>query len=225
MILEKVTFTGIDELTNINKLLDICHATDIPIEIALLCSSSKAGTDNRYMSYDMLKVIIKELLFENVSIALHLCGKLSKDFMTNRMSDEYSIINHVNTIQCNNIRVKPEELNMAWTHNVHIPYNERISEFTKYIVSTYPQVSVLQDSSGGRGISGHFYRPVLNVQNGFAGGIGPNNVQEKLAEIDSLVTPGYTTWIDMEGQIRDDKDYLDLDKLQQVVEEVENYFE
>ena len=78
-------------------------------------------------------------------------------------------------------------------------------------------VSCLHDLSGGKGKVPPF-RPVqapLAPLVGYAGGIGPDNVIQVLSEIDA-----HTFWIDMETKIRNDDDWLDLDKCESVCKQI-----
>ena len=80
--------------------------------------------------------------------------------------------------------------------------------------------NLLVDSSGGNGIertdwptSGY---PNNLRQPGYAGGLGPDNLQQQLPKIvEAAGTRPY--WIDMEGKIRDEADQMDLEKCERVL--------
>ena len=79
-------------------------------------------------------------------------------------------------------------------------------------------MSYLLDASGGAGID----TPIRivtakNTHIGYAGGIGPENVESKLRtllEYDSKEK----FWIDMETRVRTKDEWLDLDKVEQVLD-------
>ena len=77
------------------------------------------------------------------------------------------------------------------------------------------KMSVLLDVSGGRGIDTPF-KP-LNIPGlkvGYAGGLNPDNVGEKLEHLMKNVNGEF--WIDMESGVRTD-DMFDLNKVYKVL--------
>jgi phosphoribosylanthranilate isomerase len=78
-------------------------------------------------------------------------------------------------------------------------------------------ISILLDASGGHGIDTKIVPLGLEgVKIGYAGGINPDNVAEKLSTLlDSELTNNF--WIDMESGVRTD-DWFDLDKAHKVLE-------
>jgi len=77
-------------------------------------------------------------------------------------------------------------------------------------------MSYLIDYSGGRGIESPL--EVVNVPGvhvGYAGGIGPGNVGQKLRGLLTYPSDG-EFWIDMETRVRTDEKF-DLDKVEQVL--------
>lgn len=82
----------------------------------------------------------------------------------------------------------------------------------------YPNLTILHDASGGRGIAGEFSVPPLNWSlPGFAGGLNPENLASKLDAIYAMDGNFKDFWVDMESGVRTD-DQLDLDKVQRVLE-------
>ena len=82
-------------------------------------------------------------------------------------------------------------------------------------------VSMLLDASGGRGIDGpvEAYPATHGEKIGYAGGICPENVAEKLRFL--LLHPLVGDfWIDMESGVRTDG-WFDLDKVEAVLETVD----
>ncbi len=78
------------------------------------------------------------------------------------------------------------------------------------------KVSMLIDDSGGQGIDSpiNIYPSVYKI--GYAGGINPDNVADKLTYLLENIHKG-SFWIDMESGVRTD-DWFDLDKVLQVLE-------
>ena len=89
----------------------------------------------------------------------------------------------------------------------------------QYLSGGSPEkMSFLLDASGGRGIDTPINivtSPGIHI--GYAGGIGPDNVEMKLRKL--LEYPSNESfWIDMETHVRTDDDWLDLDKVERVLE-------
>jgi phosphoribosylanthranilate isomerase len=77
---------------------------------------------------------------------------------------------------------------------------------------------VLFDQSGGRGIeTTEWETPLENKICGYAGGLGPQNINEQFSLIQSVADRPF--WIDMEGKIRTE-DILDLALCKEVLSKV-----
>jgi phosphoribosylanthranilate isomerase len=79
---------------------------------------------------------------------------------------------------------------------------------------------ILVDASGGRGISPvEWVRPPTDKRVGFAGGLGPDNLEQELPRI--LDVSRFGDWIDMETGLRDDDDWFDVERARAVLEIVQ----
>jgi phosphoribosylanthranilate isomerase len=84
--------------------------------------------------------------------------------------------------------------------------------------ASFPKnITMLLDESKGTGKQmkiGHLQHPLLNFEVGYAGGIGPSNINEILQRVLG-VAKERAVWIDMESSLRsikNDQDVFDLDK-------------
>jgi hypothetical protein len=96
--------------------------------------------------------------------------------------------------------------------------------FAYSVSSDRSNVYLLCDPSGGRGKESEwvYYYPNMKTDMvGYAGGIGVDNVEEKLSKIAENTFADF--WIDMESKVRDDRDWLDLDAVETVLEKVEHW--
>ena len=84
-------------------------------------------------------------------------------------------------------------------------------------------VSMLVDESKGTGVlASSWPTPPTTYPIGYAGGIGPHNIQKVLDDI-KVVAKGNTVWIDMESSLRsikEQRDVFDLDKCYEVIDVV-----
>lgn len=79
---------------------------------------------------------------------------------------------------------------------------------------------ILHDASGGNGIhAATWNKPVAGIINGYAGGLGPDNIIDTLIANEDVVGDG-VIWIDMEGALRDADDAFDLQKAETVLTRV-----
>ena len=85
------------------------------------------------------------------------------------------------------------------------PWNERVAKKIEMLKQTGTKFSLLFDGSYGAGIEpSAWYAPVYkNIPNGYAGGLGPDNVAKNLDKINAILPQNYETWIDAEGKLRD----------------------
>ena len=85
------------------------------------------------------------------------------------------------------------------------PWNEKVAPQIKRLKQTGAKFSLLFDGSYGAGIEPDSWRgPVYNdIPNGYAGGLGPDNVAKNLDKINAVLPENYETWIDAEGKLRD----------------------
>lgn len=85
------------------------------------------------------------------------------------------------------------------------PYNEHNAPKIEKLKETGAKFSLLFDGSYGAGISpDKWNKPVYeDIPNGYAGGLGPDNVSENLDKINEILPNDYVTWIDAEGRLRD----------------------
>jgi phosphoribosylanthranilate isomerase len=80
-------------------------------------------------------------------------------------------------------------------------------------------LSVLFDSSGGKGISPKSWPSVpAALRCGFAGGLGPDNLASELGRLERIVGDR-SVWIDMQSRVRsEDGAVLDLAKVRACLE-------
>lgn len=214
-MLERVTFTGVDQKTKIKELEALQKKYPF-VEFGFLISENNTNKNvsDRYPSLAMLKGM-KNLK----NLSLHVCGRFVRAIMDGNdwscvktfMGNYWDLFSRV-------------QLNAAgyekFTDSVTFPKDRQIiiqmkSDKTNFY-DTYKHVeNVLgfQDNSGGTGVFKNEWiipdEPVF----GFAGGINVDNVVAVVETIDSQYDGAY--WIDMESGIRTN-DKFDVKKCEEV---------
>lgn len=221
MELTKVTFTGIDERTDLKRLAKL--QLEYPFaEFGVLFSYDWKENGRRFPD----PAILPKLAGLDLKLSAHFCGQSAIDLANGKKFKTISLCGGYLDIfrRCQlNLRadgmfgslrkMKPllhiEEVIIQ----MHTPEICR-----QFLNGERPKKSAyLLDASGGAGID----TPVQvvtfpGVHIGYAGGIGPDNVEGKLRtllEYDSCER----FWIDMETRVRTDE-WMDLDKVEQVLE-------
>lgn len=229
MRLKHITFTGIDAKTDIQDLIDIQR--EFPIaEFGVLTSYHWNENGNRYLN----PAFLSNLYAGNgeLNLALHVCGSAAHDAMTGL----WNRINNL-TVKCLYMRLfQRVQLNVAnrsdnpdrlasTPPNCHAeviiqqcPGDAALYEHSLWVGNVGRDqglVSMLIDGSGGQGIDCPVSIYPSSQKVGYAGGINPDNVAEKLSFLLQNVRMG-EFWIDMESGVRTD-DWFDTDKVRRVL--------
>ncbi|MDO9099681.1 MAG: hypothetical protein Q7V53_02905 [Caldisericota bacterium] len=217
------TLTGVDAST---ALEDICSlSASFPlVEWGFLYSPKREGQPGRYPSITMLAEAFGALP-ANVRVAMHVCGD-GVPHLLSGCANEIRLLELVaarrGRIQLNfNQRRQPVDLGRlvdllkAYPETTFITQeNEANLGVWEYLAQRgITNHSVLFDGSGGRGILCAEWPARLPIACGYAGGLGPDNLQVQLQHI-AGVALARSTWVDMEGQLRrtdeNGNDWLDL---------------
>jgi len=213
-----ITFTGVDERTDIDRLADI--SSRYPCEWGILYSRNRQGLDNRYPSPDAkIFNVLSDLKADGHHFAAHICGKFAQIIMRGdfELKDRLDIplgFHAYDRIQVNHIAPHPNMLDQfAAYHGKEVICQYRGVEFPDMA-----SPSLLYDPSGGNGLMPTSWprNPYTNFV-GYAGGLNASNIHDINATVSELTVGDY--WLDMETGVRTN-DYLDLDKVEAVLREV-----
>ena len=222
MRLQHITFTGIDAKTDISELIDIQR--EFPIaEFGVLTSYHWNENGNRYLN----PAFLSNLYAGNgkLNIALHVCGLMAHDAADgywNKVNNHmFNTLGLFKRVQLNVANRTDNPYRLASTPNRHtevIIQQKGIHDIEMFEHSKWMNVSVLLDASGGQGIDTPI--KVLSYAGkpfkvGYAGGINPENVADKLHYLLTNDEVG-DFWIDMESGVRTD-DWFDTDKVRRVL--------
>lgn len=221
MKLKHITFTGIDANTDIQALREIQREYPIA-EFGVLTSYHWNENGNRYLN----PAFMSNLYAGNgeLKLALHICGRAAHDAAEgywNRINHHlFDCLKLFKRVQLNVSGRQDNPPRMASTPTIHtelIIQQKSADNIALYEASAWlGNVSVLLDASGGCGIDTPLKVLPIEGKVGYAGGINPDNVGDKLDFLMRNHTSG-PFWIDMESGVRTD-DWFDTSKVIKVLE-------
>ena len=223
MKINKVTFTGADNNTNIMELVSL-QKTYPFVEWGILFSKNKEG-EQRYPTLEYLNQFSPTL-----NLSAHFCGWYAREVLEKM---NYSLIKNLTgnfkRVQLNyNFKTSKgwnlnELINFA-TNNKKIDfilqYNENNkATLDKHLMCSLPEnIHFLHDSSGGRGkVIETFNEPFKNYT-GYSGGLDDINMESICNTIKDIKNKS-NVWIDMESGVRTNEQF-DLEKVRTVLRTV-----
>jgi len=226
MKLTKVTITGADDKVNPGVLASL--ASEYPfVEWGILVSKKREGSP-RYPSHQWIGQLIHQKMFHRqIQIAAHLCGEWAREATDGPFT--WAIVRNqqfknFDRIQLNGLSENPfavyavdslsEKLDKEFIFQAPKGF-----AFNHKSISGMSKMSLLVDSSGGRGIPiTEITTPPYGLYVGYAGGISHEKVEE-IAQRVIAVPVDAETWIDCESGVRTN-DEFDLDKVVSLLEKV-----
>lgn len=221
-ILKHITFTGIDDSTEVTKLQAIQRMYPF-VEFGVLLSRERTGSDPRFPSVSTI-IALKDA---GLNLSLHLCGSLAKEAVrgdfsgTNYMLGPYKDLFGRVQLNISPYKDNPDSLdfeNPSWVKELII--QQKGPDDCGLFLRSLPRrgTSVLLDASGGKGIDTPIRILKGREKVGYAGGISHENVRKKLLKIKNSKDVG-PFWMDMESGVRTDNRF-DIFKVLAVLSEV-----
>ena len=219
--LKHITFTGVDSETDISALQALQR--EFPLaEFGVLTSYKWFENGNRYPSPEF----IRTLRDKGLNLALHICGSASKDAAIGNwgaieahLGDCLDIFKRIqlNVSKRTDLeKVSPAKYSWQEVIVQQKGYDD-VDLFYKTVdyYDSDKGFSVLLDASGGEGIDTKINVLDSGYKTGYAGGFGPENIEEKLRYL--LNHPDVCDfWVDMESRVRTNE-WFDLEKVEQVL--------
>lgn len=230
--LKKVTFTGVDEYTDVNRLVELQERYPYA-EFGVLVSRNWAENGNRYPDPSSLE----RLQGRGLHLSLHLCGRVARESFKGNWGELTDLVwNEGATCMFDRI-----QLNLA-AQNVDgkIKINGCPFDVDQFIIQQRspddcplyrenednPMTSMLCDMSGGRGVFSETFALYNGLQGkmiGYAGGLDDSNVIRRLNQIEAE-NPANWYWIDMESSLRrNDEDRFDLDTVERILKKIDKW--
>lgn len=237
-----IGFCGADDSVDPRRLIQIAVTYPL-VEFGVLFRPDKEGLP-RYASYEWVEqLVLCRGEQHNMKLAAHLCGVRVNDVLS-AADAGIQFLHQLENWGFGRIQINATQVNGVDTSHLAdcvakftqvacnfpklefiIQKNEETRPLWEGLLNDIPSnVSMLVDESKGTGILAKSWpSPPLDYEIGYAGGIGPANVETVMKDIQQ-VAAGRSVWIDMESSLRsiDDqgKDIFDLDKCQQVIDVV-----
>ena len=222
MRLKHITFTGIDGRTDLDALWLLQRQYPIA-EFGVLVAKNWRDNGNRYFNPSHLK-LLEGLDFK---LSAHLCGSIARAAVCGDVGPFLEWARGFGFLfnRC--------QLNIATsaTNPDEFRYEGDIADYFDEVIlqqrsdhdcplwalsPASDSVTVLLDASGGQGIDTPIEVLPVPHKVGYAGGINPDNVADKLAFLLQHPDVG-DFWIDMESGVRTG-DWFDIDKVRRVLE-------
>lgn len=229
MKIDRVTITGADESINPEELVAISDKYPF-VEWAILVSTSKEGVP-RFPSKKWIDEFIK---VKGLQRAIHICGGWIRKLIVDRnpevFIDRPEFIESFPRIQLNfshlssNVTfletLTPYKNQFIFQINKQREEKLNLTAFAKY---KGINATALFDASGGKGKLPNKWPEYPGFYSGYAGGLGPDSIEEELKRIAEAVGEN-TIWIDMESRVRSlDDSKFELDKVVKCLEVVKFY--
>ena len=233
MIVERITFTGADESVFPDDLLQISNDHPI-VEWGILHSTNKMGMEPRYPSRNWIDILFlsKKAEDSQAKLSHHICGKFAQKFVEGKYDFRWNF----DRMQINR-RIKLTDKEFEKFKNICQKANDKGTEIIFQLSGTQDDIDIFQksfqegircsalfDKSGGRGKGpSKWSGPIDHYPCGYAGGLGPENLEEELKKIEEKVEDR-RIWIDMETKIRSENNKaFNLVKVKKCIEIVEKF--
>lgn len=200
MSIDRITLTGADECTQLDRLVEMVERWPA-VEIGLLYSLTPESRP-RYPGRSWVARAARRL---SGRCAVHVCGAGARqELLDGYMAD---ITVHAPRVQVNGrLQVREAEALAARVGTLITQHNESNAALLQVRASNH---QLLVDASGGRGVSPtEWQAPETEKAVGFAGGMGPENLLAEMGRIARVARKG--GWVDMENRLRID-DWFSVD--------------
>ena len=212
----RLTFTGVDDWTDLSELAACCRSTGI--EYTVLAGTS-TGRHPRFPQVTRIRAFEAACRNAGIASAIHLCGRHARAANAGDHEELTDLCRGFGRIQVNSPsagnyhRENLERLQKHLGVPVIVQHRQPFAESEPFAGR---KLSYLLDQSGGRGVAGlkHWSRPWPGIACGYAGGLNADNIATAITHARSF---NQNVWLDMETGIRT-QDRFDLQKVERIAE-------
>lgn len=235
-MITQVTFTGVDEKTDLDRLVDIQKRYPYA-EFGILVSKKRTGSgDPRYPNLAILENLKK---YKGLNLACHVCGgdllgpctdngfETLDDFLNGNLSMFRRIQLNFGPRDLRETKAVRKSFGIGAHEGVEEVIIQQMNPDDSHSVESIfepykTKLSCLIDPSGGNGIETDYETEIIpkrcSVRTGYAGGINPANAARKFLQLkNSGLCRDF--WIDMESGVRT-YDWFDLGKVEAVLKQI-----
>lgn len=228
MPLSRVTMTGADDQNSIDEMVAISEEFPF-VEWGILIGSS-AGP--RFPSFDWIGSLAQRATQKPLQLSLHICGQWLRDIKTNQPARLQEWLDWTlgtfDRVQLNwhGEAQSGEVAEMLlrsfgtltrggwWEPELIFQMDGVNNHIATYCMEGRFVVSGLFDRSHGAGVSpGEWPASSGHFPCGWAGGLGPHNLEAELPRIDAAAMAGLNYWVDMETHVHSGASGLDMGKV------------
>lgn len=233
MMIDRVTMTGADDSVSPEDLVQITG--EYPeVEWGILLSKTSVGS-YRFPSFEWVGRLKEAAAKNPMRLSAHLCGRWVRDILRGNMNlleEHPGLLDGFQRVQLNF---------HAAQHSFDPKFFDKLPKGKQYIfqiedVNNHVFEAALEagidavplfDTSGGAGVVPDQWPPArAGLYCGYAGGLGPDTIEEQLGKINEVVPLGKRVWIDMERRIRSgDDSAFDLGKVRQCLKLASQFVE
>ncbi len=240
-----ITFTGVDEWTDLDRLQEIQEKYPYA-EFGILLSKNWKENGNRYLNPSLWR----SLSDYNLNLSLHLCGSVAREAYKGNWEPLTELLQQDGVLKYRVTRLFSRcQLNVAGCSQKEYVFRDGVAplHFKEVIIqqksaedcplfknavkqndvlSYANTIALLCDASGGRGVASEiviFANPYNDYHVGYAGGFGEDNMVQKIEDIMACEDVG-EFWVDMESKVRDKDDKFDLDCIERILKLTEPFF-
>ncbi|MCK5018704.1 MAG: hypothetical protein KAS32_16705 [Candidatus Peribacteraceae bacterium] len=226
MNLKYLTFTGADDTFDPSSMSKLSNLYSF-IEWGILVSKKQEDTP-RFPSKEWIgKLVAEKESNPSMKLSLHLCGRWLRDLLIGEFTFPHDHLwEACDRVQLNFHREPlTVDKDKFFEQLERFPEKEFIFQIEELNDNLFEEAKArginavpLFDTSGGAGIVPEIWpEPYDDVVNGYAGGLGPDNLGPMLTAIESVVKDRLVS-VDMETKIRsDDGTILSLYKIEQCI--------
>ena len=228
-MIEIVTFTGVDDRTNVQDLVDTC-AKYPQVEFGVLIGSSVGRI---FPSMGLVRELRLLALSRTLRVSLHLCGRYARQVMAPWGADEdlLRLCYGFDRVQVNLHGDEWDPNRIPVSRAAILRFAEQVG--TRVILqhtTGWDQVPVRHDNieylfdvseGGGRESFNDWPAPFTDMPLiGYCGGLGPDNIERAIDF--TRRSPEVGIWFDMEGRVRKNG-WFDIDAVRRVCSQVFPY--
>lgn len=224
MKINRITFTGADDRTDQDQMRSISEECS-QVEWGILFSKNKGHA--RYPKWPWIESLMRD--HPTLPLAAHLCGQYVRDLLVgdfDQLEQDWAKAFKRFQVNFHGVRVTDVEAEAFLTKLV---FYDQAHEWLLqmdgvndqlYWAAKVQNIRVFPffDLSGGEGVLPEKWPAPMGDYCGYAGGLGPHNLESQLEKLSSVVSSDDAIWIDCETHVRDEADQFDFNRIRRCIE-------